>query len=114
MGEDKFVYKYVYPEDLRDLYVNGTIGGLTPRGELYMHLFSERHAFPKKMVCPIKDNKPDMSEAKVETGGNVVRLIQATIVMDINTAIAIRDWIDARIKEFSRWGKEESHVGGQE
>lgn len=39
MGEDKFVYKYVSPEDLRDLYVNGAIGGFTPRGELYMHLF---------------------------------------------------------------------------
>lgn len=39
MGEDKFVYKYVYPEDLRDLYVNGAIGGFTLRGELYMHLF---------------------------------------------------------------------------
>lgn len=49
------------------------------------------------MVCPIKDDKPDMSEAKIESVGNAVRLIQATIVMDINTGIAIRDWIDARI-----------------
>lgn len=42
------------------------------------------------MACPIKDDKPDMSQPKIESGGNAVSLIQATIVMDINTAIAIR------------------------
>jgi len=40
-------FRYVYPDDLHDLYVNGLWGGVTPRNEIYVHFFSERHPIPK-------------------------------------------------------------------
>jgi hypothetical protein len=52
--KDKITFKYVYPEDLCDLYVNGLFGGVTPRKEIYPHLYSERHPIPKGLSTVLK------------------------------------------------------------
>ena len=88
--------KYVYPDDLRDFYVNGAWGGTTPRNEIYMHLYSERQAIPKDITYKtMPDNS--LEEIGATSGANIVRLIQASIVMDAKTAIALRDWLDKMI-----------------
>jgi len=91
-------FKYVYPEDLRDLYINGLFGGVTPRKEIYAHLYSERHPIPKKVVHYIDETGLLGSEVSAEKGGDVVRFIQSSIVMDLDTAISFRNWLDERIK----------------
>jgi hypothetical protein len=94
----KITFKYVYPEDLRDLYVNGIFGGVTPRKEVYAHFYSERHPIPKKVVHSVEKNGTLGPEEGIELGGDVVRFIQASIVMDLQTAVAFRDWLNSRIK----------------
>jgi len=109
---DKLTFKYVYPENLRDLYINGCWGGVTPRKEIYLHLFSERHPIPKSVTHKV--NKETMSlgkEIEKEEGGNILRLIQASVVMDLSTAIAIRDWIDDKIKAVQKMNEEENNNG---
>ena len=100
MGEEnrKITFKYVYPEDLRDLYVNGIFGGVTPRKEIYAHLYSERHPIPKKVVHRVEKDGTLGPEEEIEKGGDVVRFVQASIIMDLPTAVAFRDWINGRIK----------------
>lgn len=93
----KLQFKYVYPDDLRDFYVNGAWGGTTPRNEIYMHLYSERQAIPKNITYKVLNDK-SLGEAEATSGANVVRLIQSSVVMDANTAIALRDWLDKMIK----------------
>ncbi|MDO9529873.1 MAG: hypothetical protein Q7J27_12065 [Syntrophales bacterium] len=92
-------FRYVYPNDLRDYYVNGAWGGATPRKEIYMHLYSERHPIPKTVTHEITDDGALGDQVKpAETGGDVVRLIQTSVIMDVDTAIRIRDWLDKFIK----------------
>lgn len=91
-------FKYVYPEDLRDLYVNGVYGGVTPRNEIFAHLYSERLPIPKKVTHNILDDNKIGTIESSEKGGDVVRFIQTSIVMDKDTAIALRDWLNDRIK----------------
>ena len=100
MGDDKgkITFKYVYPEDLRDLYVNGIFGGVTPRKEIYAHLYSERHPIPKKVVHSLGKDGTLGAEEEIEKGGDVVRFIQASITMDLDTAISFRDWLNGRIE----------------
>jgi hypothetical protein len=90
----KFTFKYVYPDNLRDYYVNGCWGGTTPRNEIYMHLYSERHPIPKEVVHDVKEDGTLSEKYSVSKGGEVVRLIQSTVVMDIGTAKSIKDWLD--------------------
>jgi hypothetical protein len=94
---DKITFKYVHPEDLRDLYSNGIFGGITPRGEIYMHFYSERHPIPKKATHKIDDNGFPSKDGEIEIGGDVVRLVQSSIIINEGTAIALRDWLNERL-----------------
>ena len=93
----QIIFKYVHPTDLKDLYVNGLWGGVTPRGEIYAHFYSERHPIPKKAVHEIREDGTFNPSGEIETGGDAVRLIQTSIAMDIKTAIAFRDWLTNQI-----------------
>ena len=94
----KITFKYVYPEDLRDLYVNGLFGGVTPRKEIYAHLYSERHPIPKRSVYNVEKDGTLGPVEEIEKGGDVVRFVQTSIIMDLETAISFRDWLNGRIE----------------
>jgi hypothetical protein len=94
---DQITFKYVCPEDLRDLYVNGLYGGVTPRKEIYIHFFSERHPLPKKATHKIDEQGNLGEQLGVEVGGDVVRMVQTSIVMDPATAVSLRDWLNEKI-----------------
>ena len=94
----EFTFKYVIPDHIQDCYVNGAFGGVTPRNEIGMHLFCERHPIPKNIKHKIKADGTLSKEEIREVGGDVVRIIQSSVIMDENTAMAIRDWLNDRIK----------------
>lgn len=91
-------FKYVYPDNLPDLYVNGLCGGTTPRKEIYIHFYSERLPIPKTISYELGENKKVGKLESIEQGGDVVRLVQSSLVLDVKTAIEFRDWLDRRIK----------------
>lgn len=97
-SEKKIKFKYVIPEDLRDYYINGAWGGVTPRNEIQMHLYSERIPLPLSMVHEVKPDGTLHDKGEVKTGGDVVRLVQASLMMNVSTAIALRNWLDDKIK----------------
>lgn len=92
-------FKYVLPDNLRDFYINGAYGGLTPRGEISMHLYCERNPMPINMTHTINKNGSLSKTTTSEYGADVIRLVQSSVIMDVGTAIAIRDWLDDKISE---------------
>jgi len=62
------------------------------------HLFCERHPIPKNIKHKIKADGTLSDEISTEIGGDVARIIQSSVIMDEGTAIAIRDWLNDRIK----------------
>jgi hypothetical protein len=98
MTKKEFTFKYVIPDHIQDCYVNGAFGGVTPRNEISMHLFCERHPIPKNIKYKVKADGTLSDEISTEKGGDVVRIIQSSVIMDENTAMAIRDWLNDRIK----------------
>ncbi|MCK9391692.1 MAG: hypothetical protein M0Q01_09060 [Syntrophales bacterium] len=94
---DKITFKYVHPEDLRDLYANGIYGGVTPRGEIYIHFYSERHPIPKKATHKIDEHGVPKKDGDIEIGGDVVRLVQSSIILNEGTAVSLRDWLNDRL-----------------
>lgn len=105
-GTKHISFKYVHPEDLRDLYVNGVWGGVTPQNEIFMHFYSERHAIPKKITHEINPDQSLGTVTSEEKGGDAVRLIQTSIVFNVATAIAFRDWLNDRINYINKDKKE--------
>ncbi|MCX5829202.1 MAG: hypothetical protein NTV58_14540 [Deltaproteobacteria bacterium] len=106
---DKITFKYVCPSDLRDLYVNGLWGGITRKDEFYIHFYSERGPIPKTATHKLNDRDLPEKEATLEMGGDVVRQVQCTIMMDADMAVALRGWLDNRI-DFMNARKQEQAV----
>jgi len=93
----ELTFKYIHPDRLRDCYVNGAWGGFTPRKEIHMHLYSERHPIPKASIHKINDDGTFDKKGENELGADVVRLIQSSVVMNIETAISLRNWLTMMI-----------------
>lgn len=98
----KLKYKYVVPENLPDYYINGAFGGITPRNEIHVHFFSERNPIPKEAVVEFEEKDGSVKNVSEKMGGDVVRLVQASLVMDIDTATRIRNWFDDRIDNLNK------------
>lgn len=102
----ELTFKYIHPDGLRDYYVNGAWGGITPRKEIHMHLYSERHPIPKLAIHKVKQDGSLEKEDKMELGGDIVRLIQASVIMNIDTAISLRDWLTRMVDSLVETEKE--------
>ncbi len=102
----KVKYKYVIPDHISDCHISGVWGGLVQNGQLHMHLFNERPPIPNHVTVEV-DKDGLATEVSVDAGGDIVRLIQASAVMDMHTAIAIRDWLDRMINKFEEQLPEE-------
>ena len=89
--------KYVIPDDLRDLTVSGFWGGITPSAHIHMHAFSERQPLPNKEKLQINQDGEMIEQPDIEAGGDIIRLVQASLVMDYATAVQLREWLDEKI-----------------
>ena len=92
-------FKYVIPDHIKDCHVSGVWGGLINNGMLHMHFFNERPPIPNHITVEV-DKEGATSEISKDTGGDIVRLIQASLIMDMGTANALREWLDRTIKSF--------------
>jgi hypothetical protein len=96
----EIVFHYIKTSNYRSYHVDGFYGGLTPKGNLYAELFIERKATPQKEIYKIKANKfgptPDEKEGKE----GFIREIEAGLVMDYQTMLALKKWLDERIIEY--------------
>lgn len=101
----EITFKYVFPKDLRDYHVNGAWGGITPRNEIHMHFYSERHPIPKAIKYGIQDDG-SLDEGETVLEGDVIRLIQTSVVMDYSTAVAVRNWLTDKIEFIDKKNKE--------
>lgn len=105
-------FKYVIPDHISDCYVNGLWGGVTPRDEINMHFYSERHPIPKEAIYRMAETSTTSEQSEEPVfGGDVVRLIQASIIMDLNTAIGIREWLDDKISFILNKSKAQKEEG---
>ncbi len=98
--EIKFTYKK--RNDNQVFYVDGLFGGLTPKGMLYIDLFQERMPTPKEIRFNLTDEGRLGEEIERNSIAGVVRDVQCGLVMNMDTALAIKNWLDDRIKEMGR------------
>jgi hypothetical protein len=95
----QITFKYVTPSNCRDLHVNGAYGSFDQAGNIHMALFNERRAIPSVVTNTVDESGrlgPTQSES---FDADVIRTIQVSTIMDLKTAIAIRDWLDDKIKK---------------
>jgi hypothetical protein len=88
----------------RTFYIDGAFGGITPHGTLYAEFFLERLATPTKVVYKAQngeDGHVSLTELEGSREGKegIIREIECGIVMNIDTARILSEWLLARIGE---------------
>lgn len=94
----KITYKRT--PNYRTYNIEGIVGGLTPKGKIFIDLFNEQFPIAEFVTHELSENGflGKIVNKKVEEG--VIREIDCGIYLDIPTAVVIVDWLSARIKEF--------------
>ena len=96
----QITFKYKFPEDYNPIYVNGAQGGVNSKGEIVANFFFERIALPNKQVHElsevgtlgqiIRTDPENLNES-------LVRYVENGIVMNLNTAKEIYQWLGNNI-----------------
>jgi len=99
---DRLKHYYIKSGQFRVIHVDGAFGGFGPRQFVNMALFSERKPIPKMTANRIDQDAEVVAEEMVDERDcldGLVREIECNLVFDIPTALAVRDWLDNKIKE---------------
>jgi hypothetical protein len=59
-NSEKITFSYHAPEDVKPTYVNGVMGGINVKGELFCHFFLEYTELPYEETLTVVDEKPEI------------------------------------------------------
>jgi hypothetical protein len=94
-GEIRF--DYVKSNHFRVVHVDGVHGGARPNANsIHMALFNERNAIPKSETYSVTEGRLG-PPVKADRREAVIREVEIDAVMDLNTAKALRQWLDQAI-----------------
>ncbi len=94
-------FDYLKSPAFRVIHADGFHGGLTPHGKIHMAVFSERKPIARSETYSVsKDGGLGPMQYRLERDA-FVREVEASIVMDLDKAIALRGWLDAMFKQFT-------------
>ena len=104
----KITFNYHFSENYNPVYVKGAYGGIGPKGELIVNFFLERQGIPKSHTHEI--NKDGSLNAEPESVPkdpltNVIRFIQTGIILNMDSAKHIHDWLEQKIDDLQNLTK---------
>ncbi|MEJ6980728.1 hypothetical protein WG906_09730 [Pedobacter sp. P351] len=96
----KITFKYMKSHDFRSVIVNGIFGGVNTRGNLAMNFYVETHEIPKSTEhIMLQDGKLSPLPIVPEKDVTVIRELPFGILVDLNTAKSIVEWMQKHIAE---------------
>ncbi|MCF7957175.1 MAG: hypothetical protein K9M57_01865 [Phycisphaerae bacterium] len=99
-------FDYIKGGQFRVIHVDGAFGSAGPKlNSIQMALFSERRAIPKRETYEFDGQKLGALK-KRESLESIVREIEVEAVFDMETAKALRAWLDEKIEQVETITKE--------
>jgi len=103
--KSKITFNYHFSENYNPTYVNGAYGGVGPKGEIIVNFYLERQGIPKSHTHEInKDGSltPEPESDPQDSLSNVIRFIETGIILNLDSAKRIHDWLGQKIHELER------------
>jgi hypothetical protein len=94
----KVPFHYIKNPNYRTIHVDGAHGGLTPHGLLDIAFYAERFPIPTKTVHTVSPEGRIIEEIERVGRDGIVREIEFNIIMSLETAKAIADFIYNQLK----------------
>ncbi|MEQ9488563.1 MAG: hypothetical protein RIM72_06170 [Alphaproteobacteria bacterium] len=104
---DEIAFDFIKSNYFRVIPVEGAFGGISASGRgIHMAVYSERRALPKQVVHDVSADGQILEEKREKrtTRDAIVREVEIDMVMDLPTAISLRDWLEAKILELNKAG----------
>ena len=91
-------------------YVNGALGGVSPRGEIIANFFFEKPVLPMRVTNEILPNGTiggEIAEEPAEMRSTFVRAVTTGVILNYDNARNLHAWLGEKIKEleFLQQGK---------
>jgi hypothetical protein len=90
---------YIKSSQFRVVHADGVFGGITPRGNIHLDIWSERPPIPQQVVHEIAENAlgdESVGERRIRDA-DMIREVEIGIVMDLSLAKATVGWLQAKI-----------------
>lgn len=103
--KQKITFKYIFEDDYNPVYINGAFGGINPQGEIVANFYLERIALPNSTTHNIGADgiiSEAIKKDPEDLDDSCVRFVQSGIVLNLDTAKQIRDWLDRNIKNLEK------------
>ncbi len=112
--EKRIKFDYIKSQFFRGVHVDGVFGGITPSGKsIRMSVWNERWPIPKQTVHETDDKGKLIKEIISEriSRDAIVREVEMDLVMDLDCAKQMRDWLSRKIEEYDEVLKLQSQIG---
>lgn len=97
-------FDFVKSSLFRTIHVDGAVGGITPQMGVYMSLFNERQPLPRQTTYVVQGNGQigdEILELR-DSRDAVVREMEVGIVMSLETAEAVLNWLQINVDTVKR------------
>jgi hypothetical protein len=86
---------YMKNSDYRTVFATGFIGGPTPNGLINIDILTDRLPIPQSVTLDGTVQPP--IEVERESKSGIIREVPIGLLMDINAAKQLREWLDKNI-----------------
>jgi hypothetical protein len=106
----RFAINYIKSDNYREFPCDGALGGPTPKGKIWMALYSERYPLPRVIVYSATPgdaaNELTIDEKTkplaVESREGIVRNVEFGAYMDLEVAKALHTWLGQKISDLQK------------
>lgn len=95
----EFKGEYKYSDDFKVEYCNGILGNVTGMGkDIIINFYFEKPQYPVHFKLEQVDDDGNLNETYEGIENNIVREVFSGIVLNVDAAKSLRDWLDSNIK----------------
>lgn len=98
---EKVGFDFIKSNLFRVIHADGVWGGVGPRGNIQMGFYSERFPIPRRVEMEIKEGRVG-DEISRDARSDIVREVEAEVIMNLQTAKALKDWLTTKIDEATK------------
>jgi hypothetical protein len=98
-------FDYLKSPLYRSIHVDGAFGGIGPRPRMAISFYAERSPIPKQITHPLNRETgalEDEDKDKRVVRDAIIREVEFTAYMDLDTAKSLADWIMKKVSKFEK------------
>ncbi len=101
--------RYLKSFDFKTTLATGVYGGLSPNGLINANFFTDRIVIPESETIKLDETGTQIGPSNEVKNGDIIREIHHGVLIDVNTAKVILNWLQNQIKEHEKFTKK---IGG--